>query len=162
MPVRKTEFPITRRTINDTCIALRLTDGYINATALCNACDKDIEDYIHRRATNEFMKELSRDTEIPVSQLIKPFESSNRVINGMWVHPLLAINLAQWASPQLGVAIPQWVFLWMSGQSVEPKENSVKEDPPKNKFEDYDPDFGKAIDKALSYSPRKSKRALKK
>lgn len=162
MPIRKTEFPIIRRNINDIFIALRLTDGYINATALCEAYDKELEDYTRLKATNEFMKELSREIETPISQLMQPFESSNSTIKGVWVHPLLAINLAQWVSPQLGIVVPQWVFLWMSEQSVEPKESSVKEETPKNKFDDYDPEFGKMIDKALAYDPRKKKKAPKK
>ena len=161
MPIRKTEFPIIKRNINDTLIALRLTDGYINATALCEACDKELEDYTRLKVTNEFMKELSKETKIPISQLMQPFESTNSVINGTWVHPQLAINLAQWASPKLGVSVPQWVFLGMREQSVEPKENPVKKELPKNKFEDYDPEFGKAIDKALAYNPRKRKKAPK-
>lgn len=162
MPVRKTEFPIIRRTVNDTFIALRLTDGYVNATALCEACDKNLEDYICLEATKEFMKELSKETNMQVSQLMQPFTSGNPTINGTWVHPQLAINLAQWASPQLGITVPQWVFLWMSEQSVAPKENPIKEESPKNKFEDYDPEFGKAIEKALAYNPRKRKKAPKK
>lgn len=162
MPIRKTEFPIIRRDINDTFIALRLTDGYINATALCEACDKKLEDYTRLNATNEFMNELSKETKKTVSQLMQPFESNNTTIKGIWVHPLLAINLAQWASPQLGIAVPQWVFLWMSEQSIESKDNPIKEELPKNKFEDYDPEFGKSIDKALAYDPRKRKKTLKK
>lgn len=162
MPIRKTEFPIIRRTVNDTFIALRLTDGYINANALCEACDKNLEDYTHLEVTKEFMKELSKETNMQASQLMQPFTSSNPTINGTWVHPQLAINLAQWASPQLGIAVPQWVFLWMSEQSVDSKENPVKEELPKNKFEDYDPEFGKAIEKALAYNPRKRKKAPKK
>lgn len=33
MPIRKTEFPIIKRDVNETYIALRLTDGYVNASA---------------------------------------------------------------------------------------------------------------------------------
>lgn len=108
------------------------------------------------------MNELSVETKIPASQLIQPFESSNSIINGTWVHPQLAINLAQWASPKLGIAVPQWVFLWMSEQLVEPKETSIIKETPKIKFDDYDPEFGKAIDKALAYTPRTRKKAPKK
>lgn len=46
MPIRKTEFPIIKRDVNETYIALRLTDGYVNASALCEACDKNLDDYI--------------------------------------------------------------------------------------------------------------------
>ena len=93
--------------MNETYIALRLTDGYVNASALCEACDKNLDDYIRLKTTDEFMKELSKEINIPVSDLVQPFESRNRTINGTWVHPQIAINLAQWASPKLAVLVPQ-------------------------------------------------------
>lgn len=91
------------------------------------------------------MKELSKEINIPVSDLVQPFESRNRTINGTWVHPQMAINLAQWASPKLAVLVPQWVFLWMSEQSTDVKESPVEN--PKNKFDDYDPNFKRLIQK---------------
>lgn len=77
MPIRKTEFPIIKRDVNETYIALRLTDGYVNASALCEACDKNLDDYIRLKTTDEFMKELSKEINIPVSDLVQPFESRN-------------------------------------------------------------------------------------
>lgn len=99
------------------------------------------------------MKELSKEINIPVSDLVQPFESRNRTINGTWVHPQMAINLAQWASPKLAVLVPQWVFLWMSEQSTDVKESPVEN--PKNKFDDYDPNFKRLIQKAIAYDPVK-------
>ena len=160
MPIRKTEFPIIKRDVNETYIALRLTDGYVNASALCEACDKNLDDYIRLKTTDEFMKELSKEINIPVSDLVQPFESRNRTINGTWVHPQMAINLAQWASPKLAVLVPQWVFLWMSEQSTDVKESPVEN--PKNKFDDYDPNFKRLIQKAIAYDPRKGSRRTPK
>lgn len=36
---------------------------------------------------------------------------------GTWVHPQVAINLAQWLSAKFAVQVSQWVFDWMSGKS---------------------------------------------
>ncbi|OUK65272.1 DNA-binding protein, partial [Enterobacter hormaechei] len=33
-----------------------------------------------------------------------------------WVHPDIAINLAQWLSPQFAVQVSRWVREWMSGE----------------------------------------------
>lgn len=49
--------------------------------------DKNLDDYIRLKTTDEFMKELSKEINIPVSDLVQPFESRNRTINGTWVHP---------------------------------------------------------------------------
>lgn len=37
-------------------------------------------------------------------------------MRGTWVHPRVAINLAQWISPQFAVKVTQWVIDWMNGQ----------------------------------------------
>jgi hypothetical protein len=36
---------------------------------------------------------------------------------GTWVHPQVAINLAQWLSAKFAVQVSQWVYDWMSGRS---------------------------------------------
>lgn len=36
-------------------------------------------------------------------------------MQGTWVHPQVAINLGQWASPKFAVLVSKWVFEWMSG-----------------------------------------------
>ena len=39
-------------------------------------------------------------------------------MQGTWVHPQVAIHLAQWLSPQFAVKVTQWVFDWMNGGGV--------------------------------------------
>lgn len=46
----------------------------------------------------------------------------------------------------------------MSEQSVEPKENPVKKELPKNKFEDYDPELVRRLIKLLLIIHEKEKR----
>jgi hypothetical protein len=38
-------------------------------------------------------------------------------MQGTWVHPQVAINLGQWASPKFAVLVSKWIFEWMSGSS---------------------------------------------
>lgn len=162
MPYLKTEFPIVRNKINNTVIALRLTDGYINATAICEECDKNLDECIHLKVTSEFMKELSKEIGIPTSNLIQPFASNNSTINGIWVHPQVAINLAQWASPKFAVLVPQWVFLWLTEQAPDTHKTVVKEENTGSKFDNYDPEFAALINKALAYNPTKNKKKVPK
>ncbi|MGK7903861.1 MAG: KilA-N domain-containing protein [Hormoscilla sp.] len=36
---------------------------------------------------------------------------------GTWVHPEVAIDLAQWLSPQFRIMVNRWIREWMSGRS---------------------------------------------
>jgi hypothetical protein len=46
----------------------------------------------------EFLKELYSETGIPVSELVQVIKDGTPTLQGAWVHPQIAINLAQWAS----------------------------------------------------------------
>jgi hypothetical protein len=37
-------------------------------------------------------------------------------LQGTWVHPQVAIHLAQWLSPKFAVQVTKWVYEWMSGK----------------------------------------------
>lgn len=114
----RTEIEILDRELNGQLVCQRRDNGYINATALCKAARKRIFDYFRLDTTKTFIGALSSETGIPVIQLkivIKGFD----IQQGTWVHPYVAINLAQWASPQFAVAVSKWVFDWMSGKARE-------------------------------------------
>lgn len=154
MPIRKPKF--TMKEVNGISINQRLSDGYINAVEICDACDKDFSEYTQIRFTKRFLNELSRELEMPVSKLVQEISE-----NEIWIHPQVAINLANWGSTKLAVLIPIWVLEWMLNKKVseEPKEEST----PKSKFSDYDPEFGSWIDKAIAFDPsKKRKRTPKK
>lgn len=101
---------------NDVAINQRLMDGYINATALCKASGKLIGHYLELASTRAFVSELSSDIGIPISELIQAVRGGDPRFQGTWVHPQVAINLAQWASPKFAVLVSKWVFEWMSGR----------------------------------------------
>lgn len=100
---------------NEVSINQRLLDGYINATALCQASGKSFNDYSRLKSTNEFINELSSETGIPASELVQSVRGGDPRFQGTWVHPQVSINLAQWASPKFAVLVSKWVFEWMSG-----------------------------------------------
>lgn len=93
----------------------RLLDGYIDATDLCRASGKSFNDYARLKSTSEFLSELSSDTGIPASALIQSVRGGDPRFQGTWVHPQVAINLAQWASPKYAVLVSKWVLEWMNG-----------------------------------------------
>jgi KilA-N domain len=104
------------RNFNSTPIGHRLDDGYLNATAMCQATGKLFADYQRLESTKAFLEVLSADMGIPISALIQSRKGGNiRLEQGTWVHPYVAINLGQWCSPEFAVFVSQLVFSWMNG-----------------------------------------------
>lgn len=112
---------IVDRLADNDVISQRITDGYINATAMCKAAGKKINDYGRLSTTQAFLKELSSETGIPASGLVQIIKGGNPQFQGTWVHPQVAIHLAQWLSPKFAVLVSKWVFEWMSGNIQQPQ-----------------------------------------
>lgn len=98
-------------------IQQRAKDGYINATAMCKAAGKRWADYNRLATTIAFQAELSAVVGIPTTELIQSLSGGTPDLQGTWVHPQVAIHLAQWLSPEFAVKVSGWVFDWMSGRS---------------------------------------------
>jgi hypothetical protein len=97
-------------TLNNVNIISRPEDNYINATQLCQAGNKKFSHWISLDSTKELINELECDAGIPASQLIdsKKSDSSN-IIQGKWIHPDLAIQLAQWISSKFALLVSKWI-----------------------------------------------------
>ena len=93
----------------------RAMDGYINATVMCKAAGKQINSYTRLETTAAYLKALSSETRIPVSDLIQHIRGGSPSLQGTWVHPRVAIHQAQWLSPRFAVLVSGWVFEWLSG-----------------------------------------------
>jgi hypothetical protein len=92
----------------------RVRDGYINATAMCQAAGRLFGDYSRNSATRAFLAELSSDMGIPISELVQSISGGIPTRQGTWVHPQVAIHLGQWVSPKFAVLVSKWVYDWMS------------------------------------------------
>lgn len=99
----------------------RPADGYINATAMCQASGKLWADYSRLKTTEAFLTALSSDMGIPISSLSQPIKGGDPRLQGTWVHPQVAIHLAQWCSAEFAVKVSQWVYDWMSGKGTPTK-----------------------------------------
>lgn len=100
-------------------ILQRVKDGYINATALCKAAGKLYGHYRENGNTEAFFSALAADIGIPMSELTEIRRGGNPQEQGTWVHPHIAVHLAQWASPEFAVQVSRWVYDWMRGEMVE-------------------------------------------
>jgi len=107
-------------------IQARASDGYINATQLCQVGGKRFNDWYRLENTRVYSEALSSDTGIPASQLIDIKKgNSSEFEQGSWIHPDLAVQLAQWISPPFGIRVSRWVreILTTGHTSFDPKSN---------------------------------------
>lgn len=114
---------VVHHSIQGVEVCYRVTDGYFNATKMCKALKKQWHDFYRLDSTNAFIEALSTETGIPVSVLVETKRGGIQSEQGTWVHPQVAIHLAQWLSPIFAVKVSQWVFNWMRGK---PLDNSIK------------------------------------
>ncbi|WP_462254191.1 KilA-N domain-containing protein [Ferruginibacter sp.] len=112
---KQIEIPFINRELEHIPVTQRITDGYINATGICKAAGKNFADYARLGSTKEYLDALNADMGIPISELVQQIKGGIPEYQGTWVHPQVAINLAQWASPKFAVAVSKWVFEWMNG-----------------------------------------------
>ena len=82
---------------------------------MCVAAGKKIGHYFEVKNTREFLEELSKENRLPVPQLVQIIKGGNPNYQGTWVHPQVAIHLAQWLSPRFAVQVTKWVHDWISG-----------------------------------------------
>jgi hypothetical protein len=78
------------------------SDGMINATALCKAAEKQLDDYKENLQTKEYLDELSLITGIHVTNL---FQDNIGRHSGTWVHRKVGYHLAQWISSAFGLKV---------------------------------------------------------
>jgi hypothetical protein len=104
-----TGLQVIERDANGMPVRQRAGDGYVNATQLCKAAGKRFNDYTSAQPTKDFLGELSAETGIAVSELVQTRKGGDTANQGSWVHPDVAIHLAQWCSPKFAVMVSRWV-----------------------------------------------------
>lgn len=104
-------------------------DGYINATSLCNAGGKKFNDWNRLESTKELIVALESDTGLIASQLIDVKKgNSSKFSQGSWIHPDLAVQLAQWISASFALKVSRWVReLALTGSVILGAEKSQDE-----------------------------------
>ena len=90
-------------------IISRKEDGYINLTSLCKAGNKEFNEWKRNKKTQAFLEVLISSPRILGDEIIKYNSGSNNE-RSSWGHPQVAINLAQWISPEFDVQVSKWVY----------------------------------------------------
>jgi len=131
--------------LNNVVIVSRSEDNYINATQLCQAGGKRFYDWLRLDITKELVNvletkiknETAPETGITASvthSLIEINKGGNDKNNQFtWIHPDLAIQLAQWISPIFALQVSEWIrTLFTTGtvsvdiKLLEDKEKEIK------------------------------------
>jgi hypothetical protein len=115
----------------------RQSDGYINASQLCKAGKKYYADWFRLEKTKEFLTELSQELKIDIlsdktdkvdgggishkentNVILIEINQHNDLDKSTWVHPRVAIHIAQWISPKFAVNVTGWIHKLLSTGSV--------------------------------------------
>lgn len=113
---------ITARAWNGVAIQRRHADGFVNATAMCKANGKRWNNYARAERTVEYICALARQigAETPcaaavarnratgIHGLINVIQGGSPELQGTWIHPRLAVDLARWISPAFAVWMDGW------------------------------------------------------
>jgi len=91
-----------------TPIQRRAADGWVNATAMCQANGKRWTLYQANDRTQAYIHALAAEVGIPTSALVVSVKGGVPDLQGTWIHPRLAVDLARWISPAFAVWMDGW------------------------------------------------------
>jgi hypothetical protein len=94
--------------LNNVKIISRKEDGYINVTELCKSSNKLFSNWKQNKTSEGVIKEFISVLGIPRTEIIKVKQGGSN--QGTYVHPQLAIVIAQWVSPEVAVRVSKWIF----------------------------------------------------
>jgi hypothetical protein len=87
-------------------LVLSREDGYINATQMCKAGGKRLDNWLRLDHTKEFISKYSNSL---ISEEVKIVDTIQGKNGGTWIHPDLAVQLAQWISIDFAIQVSRWV-----------------------------------------------------
>lgn len=116
MTTNDNQLALVPHTYQGSLIQQRAVDGYINATAMCKAAGRLWGHYRENNNTTKYLAALSTDIGIPITVLVQSIKGGDVEAQGTFVHPQVALHLAQWLSPQFAVKVTEWLYEWMSGK----------------------------------------------
>lgn len=127
---------ILLREFNGVQIRQNSKEGFINATAMAVANDKDLAQWFRTKETLDLFCALAEDLGLELKtgilqdsdiarlsaskyssifpKLVTSKRGSPENGGGTWLHPDLSIQLAQWCSPRFAIQVSKWVREWMT------------------------------------------------
>lgn len=80
-------------------------DDYVNLTKMCKQMSRKLNHYLSNDSTKSFLNALSSEAGIPATELTEIRRGGKPQEQGTYGHPLVAIHLAQWLSPEFALAV---------------------------------------------------------
>jgi murein DD-endopeptidase MepM/ murein hydrolase activator NlpD len=120
---------LSERVFNGTVIPHNEVSGYLDATRMCQAANKELHNYIKQinrplskiaRNLSFLADKLSHGNQRPVGRLSNSDQTAlvyaprGRGAHA-WVHPLVAIDLAMWCSKEFHYEVIKWTARFLSG-----------------------------------------------
>lgn len=81
------------------------SDDYVNLTKMCKQVKRLLSTYLRSQYYKEFVKQLALSQNCTAEELVEKRVGGNPKEQGTYGHPMLAIHLAQWLSPQFALAV---------------------------------------------------------
>ncbi len=137
--------------LNNIVIESRKPDNFINATQMCKAGGKLFGHWSRLDSTKELIKTLEislknkqinigKKSDIHICSSDNSSEMQNNEvllnvidvkkggdIQGSWIHPHLAVQLAQWISPSFAIQVSEWIYELFETGSVSIKQLDDKD-----------------------------------
>lgn len=108
--------------LNGIFIESRSSDGYINATSLCKAGNKQFKSWYKTNRSKRYLKALEKYYH--TKQLIFLGKSRSKPT---FVHPKVAIHIAQWINVDFEIIVSNWAYQIILGK-IENKYNYLNDD----------------------------------
>lgn len=110
-------------------------DGFINATAMCKAGKKEFKHWNSLESTKALTRALveveNADVGISTSAKYSVIDikkgGNDKKAQGSWIHPDLAVQLAQWISPTFALQVSKWIRELAYTGSVNIKEDKTQQ-----------------------------------
>ena len=106
--------------------SMRLSDGYINLTALAKACKKKLNDYTRLKSSQEYLQGLADDTGIVPGVLVQQQHGQGDQ-QATWGHPELAIDVAGWCSVKFKFKVNRLVSHYFRGELTTEESRAAAE-----------------------------------
>ena len=104
-----------------TAITRRQADGYVNATAMCKVGGREWFTYARSERTQAYIAALAAVPQFCGTALVQSIQGGTPDLQGTWIHPRLAIDLARWISPAFAVWMDGW-FLESISRPQQPQQ----------------------------------------
>ena len=90
--------------------------------------EEDIKSEYQKDTSVQLCTDVSEIAQNDILELIKIETSGLNENRGTWVHPKVAINIAQWISPKFDVQVTKWVYQLLIVGSVKLTDDSTDKD----------------------------------